>query len=713
MKRTISLIIAIAVMISMFVLPASAAEYVVDMTTLNGAARFTAAEAVTEWGITSDVIGLHFQTGEAGVTNGNLVTIPLDLSSYNTMIITYRNGAAVGDECADLLLQKADYSASYSTFDLKGTGNWGTTAEASIDVSSITEGTTNYVLTLQSGANGSWVTGIKLTTDTTSGGGSVTPPPAGDTVTSLSGIVEGNNVLGADISGTKNISSGTYVIDLAGFKWTGNLVISGTADVTIMDSSAGKTGLIDASQMGDAIETGGSAKLTLDAVKVIGGVASGDAVFVKESATVVSNNSILSAGKAGIDVTSASASVTVNGGSFPEFTSGALDERNAAIELRWNANVTLNGDIDFTVNRIVARKTDNSVACHTNAIADSIVCGANASATFTAETAVVDPYPNYNVTEITYTYTTVAADPAFVGASVTLTSGIALNFIAEGVDAEDYIVVDGETIYGVAGTGEFAGMYIFSVDNFGPQAIGDDITAELYADGAKVEELTYSVKQYCYDVIDDANSSATLVKLAKAVLNYATASQVYKNYKVSTPANAGLTDTEKDIATNYIPWRGAATVARERGFKAQYVWRTANVYFGDTHKLIITFTTSTTNEVTATPSYVLYTNEDGVTPNIRHEITDLGNNIYQIVFDDILPTEFQTDYLLSVYDEQGNKLANFLNYSIRGYVSMNDNENRDFEYDSVGLIEPVGTINDLVKALWLYGEAATNYVNSL
>ena len=708
MKRTISLIIAIAVMISMFVLPASAAEYVVDMTTLNGAARFTAAEAVTEWGITSDVIGLHYQTGEVGVTNGNLVNIPLDLSGYNTMIITYRNGAAVGDECADLQLQKADYSASYSTFDLKGTGNWGTTAEASIDVSSITEGTTNYVLTLQSGANGSWVTGIKLTTDTTSGGGSVTPPPAGDTVTSLSGIVEGNNVLGADISGTKNISSGTYVIDLAGYTWTGQLAVSGTADVTIMDSSAGKTGLLDASTMGDAIDVSGSAKLTLDAVKVLGAYGSGDAVFIS-GGTVISNNSDLAAGKAGLDITSASASVTVNGGTFSAFPATAehpVDERNCAIEFRANATVTLNGDIDFTVNRLIARDG------HTNTFAASVTTGENVTVSYTAD-ATFTSNTSYRYTDMTYTYTVPAADPAFVGASVTLTSGIALNFIAEGVDAEDYIVVDGETIYGVAGTGEFAGMYIFSVDNFGPQAIGDDITAELYADGAKVEELTYSVKQYCYDVIDDANSSATLVKLAKAVLNYATASQVYKNYKVSTPANAGLTEAEKDIATNYIPWRGAATVAREKGFKAQYVWRTANVYFGDTHKLIITFTTSTTNEVTATPSYVLYTNEDGVTPNIRHEITDLGNNIYQIVFDDILPTEFQTDYLLSVYDEQGNKLANFLNYSIRGYVSMNDNENRDFEYDSVGLVEPVGTINDLVKALWLYGEAATNYVNSL
>lgn len=721
MKRTISLIIAIAVMISMFVLPASAAEKVVDMSTLNGASAFTVAANIPIPGITLSDIGLHFQTGEPGATNGNTVDIPLDLSGYNTMVITYRNGAAVGEECADLQLQKADYTATIGTFDLKGTGSWGTTAEASLDISAVTEGATNYRLTLQAGANGSFVTGIKLTTDTTSGGESTDPvtPPASGTVTSVAGIVAGNSTLGADISGTKSISSGTYVIDLAGFKWTGNLVISGTADVTIMDSSTGKTGLIDASQMGDGIEMSGSAKLTLDAVKVIGGTHTGDAVFVKESATVVSNNSILSAGKAGIDVTSASASVTVNGGSFPEFTSGGLDERNAAIELRWNAKVTLNGDIDFTVNRIVARKTQDSAACHTNAIADSIVCGANATATFTDEVAVVDPHSNYNVTEINYTYTVPAADPAFAGASVTLSSGIALNFIAEGVDADDYIVVKGKEISGVPGTGEFAGMFVFTVDDFGPQAMGDDITAELYADGENVGELTYSVKKYCYDLIDNANSSAELVKLAKAVLNYGAASQVFKNYKVNALVNADLTAAEKDIATNYIPWRGSATVAREKGFKAQYVWRTANVYFGNTYKLVITFTTSDTNEVTATPSHVLYTNLDGVTPDIRQEFTELGTDevtgrpVYQIVFDNILPTEFDKDFLLSVYDADGNKLANFLNYSIRGYVSMNDNENRDKEYDSVGLVEPVGPINDLVKALWMYGEAVTAYVKTL
>jgi len=708
MKRTISLIIAIAVMVSMFVLPASAAEYVFDMSTLSGVARFTAAEAVTEWGITSDVVGLHYVTGEAGVTNGNVVDIPLDLSGCDTMVITYRNGVAAGSESSDIMLKSADYATTYGTFDLKGTGNWGTTAEASIDVSSITATTTTYHLQIQENAtNGAWVTGIKLVGDNVSGGGSTTPPVSGTTVTTVDAIAAGTSVLGADIAGGKSISSGTYVIDLAGYKWTGQLFVSGTADVTIMDSSTGKTGVFDATNMGDGIDVSGG-KITLDGVKVIGGFGSGDALFVS-GGTVVSNNSILCAGKAAIDVTSPSASVTVNGGTFATFPatdSTPADERNCAIEFRANATVTLNGDIDFTVNRLIARDG------HTNTFAASVTTGENVTVSYTAD-ATFTSNTSYRYTDMTYTYTVPAGDPAFVGASVTLTSGIALNFIAEGVDADDYIVVKGNQISGVAGTGEYAGMYIFSVADFGPQAIGDDITAELYADGAKVEELTYSVKQYCYDVIDDTNSSAELVKLAKAVLNYATASQVFKNYKVSTPANAGLTEAEKDIATNYIPWRGAATVARERGFKAQYVWRTANVYFGDTHKLIITFTTSTTNEVTATPSYVLYTNEDGVTPNIRHEITDLGNNIYQIVFDDILPTEFQTDYLLSVYDEQGNKLANFLNYSIRGYVSMNDNENRDFEYDSVGLVEPVGTINDLVKALWLYGEAATNYVNSL
>lgn len=721
MKRTISLIIAIAVMVSMFVLPASAAEYVVDMSTLNGAARFTAAEAVTEWGITSDVVGLHYVTGEAGVTNGNLVDITLDLSGYNTMTITYRNGVAAGSESSDVILKSADYATAYGTFDLKGTDNWGTTAEASIDVSAVTAGSAVYHLQIQDNAtNGCWITGIKLTSEGTGSTDPITPPAGGNTVTDLSQITAGNNTLAANVStigiGAKSLSSGTYVIDLAGYTWTGQLAVSGTADVTIIDSSAGKTGKIDASNAGDAIDVSGSAKLTLDGVKVLGSFGSGDAVFVS-GGTVVSNNSILSAGKAGIDVTSASASITVNGGSFPTFD-GLNDERRCAIELRYNAKVTLNGDIDFTVNRIICRATQDGNACHTNALADSIICGDNASATFTAEASFTSN-SNYKYADMTYTYTTVTGDPAFVGASVTLSSGIALNFIAEGVDADDYIVVKGNQISGVAGTGEYAGMYIFSVDNFGPQAIGDDITAELYADGALVGELTYSVKDYCYDVINDANSSAELVKLAKALLNYGAASQVFKNYKVNALVNADLTAAEKDIATNYIPWRGAATVAREKGFKAQYVWRTANVHFGNTYKLIITFTTSQTNEVTATPSHVLYTNLDGVTPDIRQEITEVGTEeltgrpIYQIVFDDILPTEFDKDYLLSVYDADGNKLANFLNYSLRGYVSMNDNENRDNEYNGVGLVEPVGAINDLVKAFQMYCIAAINYEKTL
>ena len=93
MKRTISLIIAIAVMVSLFIVPVSAAEQVIDLSTLQ-AYNFPAA------GI-NDVVGFHFATGG---TQGDGSLGTLDLSGFNSMIITYRNGAPAGNEVADIAL---------------------------------------------------------------------------------------------------------------------------------------------------------------------------------------------------------------------------------------------------------------------------------------------------------------------------------------------------------------------------------------------------------------------------------------------------------------------------------------------------------------------------------------------------------------------------------------------------------------------------------
>lgn len=704
MKRTISLIIAIAVMISMFVLPASAAEYDVDMTTLNGAARFTAAEAVTEWGITSDVVGLHYVTGEAGVTNGNVVDIPLDLSGCDTMVITYRNGVAAGSESSDIMLKSADYATTYGTFDLKGTGNWGTTAEASIDVSSITATTTTYHLQIQENAtNGAWVTGIKLIGDNVSGGGSTTPPVSGTTVTTVDAIAAGTNVLGANIAGGKNISSGTYVIDLAGYKWTGQLFVSGTADVTIMDSSAGKTGVFDATTMGDGIDVSGG-KITLDGVKVIGGFGSGDALFVS-GGTVVSNNSILCAGKAAIDVTSASASVTVNGGTFATFPatpSTPADERNCAIEFRSNAKVTFNGDISFDVNRLICRDG------HTNSFAASVTTGENVTVSFT-DAARFTGNTSYQYTDMTYTYSVPMGDPAFVGASLTLTSGITLNFIAEGVNANAYVMV-GTTR--VTGTLREDGKYEFAFSDFGPQQMGDEFTAELYVNGSKVDELTYSVKEYCYDTINNAESSATLVKLAKSVLNYGAAAQTYKSYKTNALVNADL--SPEDQAFTYEP--GAARPTISADITPHYLWKSANVYFGDKISLVITFSENLEagdyGVTVVDPAVVKsgVTGMQGVSFDIEHEIEVIEGG-YQITVSDILPTEFRDSYLFRMYDAAGNRISNDLAYGISIYCALKDYVNVGLENANVA--EPQGPINGLVKALIAYGDAATMYVNSL
>ena len=702
MKRTISLIIAIAVMVSMFVLPASAAEYDVDMTTLNGAARFTAAEAVTEWGITSDVVGLHYVTGEPGVTNGNVVDIPLDLSGCDTMVITYRNGVAAGSESSDIMLKSADYATTYGTFDLKGTGNWGTTAEASIDVSSITATTTTYHLQIQENAtNGAWVTGIKLIGDNVSGGGSVTPPVSGTTVTTVDAIAAGTSVLGANIAGGKNISSGTYVIDLAGYKWTGQLFVSGTADVTIMDSSAGKTGVFDATTMGDGIDVSGG-KITLDGVKVIGGFGSGDALFVS-GGTVVSNNSILCAGKAAIDVTSPSASVTVNGGTFATFPATAstpADERNCAIEFRSNAKVTFNGDISFDVNRLICRDG------HTNSFAASVTTGENVTVSFT-DAARFTGNTSYQYTDMTYTYTATSADPAFTGASLTLTSGITLNFFAEGVSADDYIMVGDTKVTGVAD----GANYKFGFSNFGPQQMGDEFTAELYVDDVKVEELTYSVKQYCYDTIA-TSSSAELVALAKAVLNYGAAAQTYKGYKTNALVNADLPAADQEYS--YSPGSPNRTISAD--ITPHYLWKSAKVYFGDTISLVITFAENPDAAeygVTVVDPAVVksgVTGMSGVSFDRQHTIEAIEGG-YKITVNDILPTEFRDSYCFRMFDAQDNRISNDLVYGVSIYCAVYDYVNVGIEH--ADLAEPQGPINGLVKTLMVYGDAATRYVNSL
>ena len=236
-------------------------------------------------------------------------------------------------------------------------------------------------------------------------------PVSAANVTDVAAIAPGESVLQSNIGdGTSvtNIGSGDYVIDLNGYKWTGKLIITG-GNVTIKDTSAAKTGTIDASQSGDGIDVSGNAVVVLENITVIGGLDGGDAIFVGGAPSITAKNCVLTAGKVGIDNTSSASTIVVEDTTFADFADYAPglgkdgQGRNGAIEFRAGAKVTLKGNNTFTINTIIARSG------HTSEIKDSFEYGDNASATFGEVSTIAGG--NYTATTITYTYEAPEATP--------------------------------------------------------------------------------------------------------------------------------------------------------------------------------------------------------------------------------------------------------------------------------------------------------------
>ena len=176
-------------------------------------------------------------------------------------------------------------------------------------------------------------------------------------------------------------------------------------NVTVKDTSAEKTGKIDASLRADAIDVSGGATVSLENITVIGAFGSGDGIFVSGSANVTIKNCVLTAGKVGIDIISLSAVVIVEDSVFADFadyvTDKEKDERNAAIEFRNNAKIVLRGENEFKVNRIICRTENQEIP-----FAESFVLGDNVTIAFEPEDTDIGTFGEnaYKANKITYVY---------------------------------------------------------------------------------------------------------------------------------------------------------------------------------------------------------------------------------------------------------------------------------------------------------------------
>jgi hypothetical protein len=100
------------------------------------------------------------------------------------------------------------------------------------------------------------------------------------------------------------------------------------------------------------------------------------------------------------------------------------------------------------------------------------------------------------------------------------------------------------------------------------------------------ETKQYSIMKYCTNKINDPSSSAKLVTMCKALLNYAAAAQISLNYNTGSLANAGLSDADKVLPENFdvsmyksklsgeekgIRFRSASLILRDEIYLVAYI----------------------------------------------------------------------------------------------------------------------------------------------
>ena len=280
------------------------------------------------------------------------------------------------------------------------------------------------------------------------------------------------------------------------------------------------------------------------------------------------------------------------------------------------------------------------------------------------------------------------------GASVTLKNNLDVNFFAtlgNATDAKMTFAV-GTKIETVDGTVLADGRTKFVCSGILPQKVNDEITATLTAkvNGTAVSQtMTYSVREYCENLLAKEDTSETVKKLLVDLLYYAEAAQNYANYKIDDLATKNLTDAQKALRSADTTGAITATTGLDGTADGQYKWVSAALRLENTVAVRIKFAAPSleglTLKVTMNGRTVTYTADN---------ITDEGEGYYSILFNNIGAGEYG-DAVTAIMEKDGAQIAETLTYSVAAYIREAVNKESTTEKTLA-----------LVRALWSYGESA-------
>lgn len=280
------------------------------------------------------------------------------------------------------------------------------------------------------------------------------------------------------------------------------------------------------------------------------------------------------------------------------------------------------------------------------------------------------------------------------GASVTLKNNLDVNFFAtlgNATDAKMTFAV-GTKIETVDGTVLADGRTKFVCSGILPQKVNDEITATLTAkvNGTAVSQtMTYSVREYCENLLAKEDTSETVKKLLVDLLYYAEAAQNYANYKTNDLATKNLTDAQKALRSADTTGAITSTTGLDGTADGQYKWVSAALRLENTVAIRIKFAAPSleglTVKVTLNGRTVTYTADD---------ITDEGDGYCSILFNNIGAGEYG-DAVTAIMEKDGAQIAETLTYSVAAYIREAVNKESTTEKTLA-----------LVRALWSYGESA-------
>lgn len=673
MKRMVSLVVVLAMVLSLSLaaIPVSALDtsnlYAVNTTTNNSAyalgPTFKMDKEVGMFAQTvtfpADVVGLAFGCWEKAKDGSS--TVDISFYEYDTDLATSIAGTAL--QTITVNVREGQYGGGVS-----GYGEYDLDSKLPAGKYVVKfHNTTDTGLHLGLGTATSAVSGTYAENATSALGGNsaicmtfFTEKPEG--ISSPDDFVEGGTVnkLVRNIAGQFAPTSGTYVIDLAGYTWSHNdiaLKVSGTANVTVIDSVGG--GKIYANN--DAITPHGGS-LTLRGISVEADSSGCDAVFAK-GGTVVVEDCFLDGRQSSVhNDNEYGATVSVIG--------CTLDGDDVALKGRNNAVITISGNTVFNNTKVEMQRGFDS----SRLVTDTFVAGEGCTITFDNPAAAGN---GQRVDVVSYTGPVVVEDPAFAGATVEVNAGISLDFLVSDATETTEVKYNGVALP----SAEYSeGVTKYTLSGFGPQEMGDDFTVELFVDGESVDTLTYSVKAYCDTVLADDSASAELKTLVTEMLNYGAKAQVYKNYKTDALVNAGIESTGVYSAPANL------ALLKKTSIATSVNWKYATVNFADKLQLIFAF------EGTADKVKVFVDDK-------TYESTNFGTDaagVSYVVFEDFTPADFRQKVAVQALNN-GNTVSRNLEYSVGSYVLFAAQSNDT-------------AFADLARALMIYGDAVAAYV---